>query len=214
MNSERQVTVRGAPAAIEAWIQMLAGPITEGWSRAADIEQKARGKRTSRWPICLVWSGNGGHPRTAVFLQPVSDAEVGVMSVVALDRRELGPQDLTAALEAFRTAFIAPRGNELQLTERPGHAGLSELISPKAQARFTAFARTANKVELHSGLDLPRWYDFLIQLHRDGARPPREALDTALKEESFTPTVIRELLDAYQDSEGFLTRYDAFRESE
>ena len=109
MNSERQVTVRGAPAAIEAWLQTLAGPITEGWSRAADIEQKVKGKRNGRWPICLVWSGNGGHPRTAVFLQPVSDAEVGVMSIVALDRRELAPEDRTAALEAFRDGTRCPR---------------------------------------------------------------------------------------------------------
>ena len=50
----------------------------------------------------LVWSGNGAHPRTAIFLQPVSDAEVGVMSIVALDRRELAPEDRNAALEAFR----------------------------------------------------------------------------------------------------------------
>jgi hypothetical protein len=193
---------------------MLAGPITGDWSRALDIEEKARGKRTSDWPICLVWSGNGGHPRMAVFLHPVSDAEVGVMSVVALDRGDLDARDRTAALEAFRTAFIAPSGDELQLTQRPGDAGLSELISPKAQARFAAFCRTANKAVLHSGLDLPRWYDFLIQLHRDGARPPLEAIAAALRQESFTPQVIRQLLDAYEHSEDFLTRYDAFGESE
>src|SRR4051794_15587115 len=98
MNGERQVTVRGAPGAIEAWLEMLDGPIAEGWSRAAEIEQKARGKRNSRWPICLVWSGNGVHPRTAVFLQPISDDEVGVVSIVALDRRELAPEDANAAL--------------------------------------------------------------------------------------------------------------------
>ena len=210
MNSERQVTVRGAPAAIEAWLKMLDGPITAGWSRAPDIEQKARGKRTSRWPICLVWSGNGIHPRTAVFLQPISDAEVGVMSVVALDRRELAPENITAVLEAFQTAFIAPRGNELQLTDRLSSAGLSELISPQAQARFTAFARTANKAVPHSGLDLPRWYDSLIQLHRDGATPPRETLEAALKTETFSPEAIGELLDAYEHSEDLLVRYDAF----
>jgi len=214
MNNERQVTVRGAPAAIEAWLQMLDAPITEGWSRAADIEQKARGKRNSRWPICLVWSGNGVHPRTAVFLQPISDAEVGVMSVVALDRRELGPEEITAVLDAFQTAFIAPRGNELQLTDRLSSAGLSELISPQAQARFTAFARTANKAVLHSGLDLPRWYDFLIQLHRDGAAPPRETLEAALKTETFSPEAIGQLLDAYEHSEDLLVRYDAFGDSE
>jgi hypothetical protein len=214
MNSERQVTVRGAPAAIEAWLQTLAGPITEGWSRATDIERKVKGKRNGRWPICLVWSGNGGHPRTAVFLQPVSDAEVGVMSVVAFDRRELAPEDRNAALEAFRTALVAPRGNELQLTDRPGSAGLSELISPQAQARFTAFARTANKALLHSGLDLPRWYDFLIQLHSDGASPPRQALEAALKEEAFSPDAIGQLLNAYEDTDAILTRYDALKERE
>jgi hypothetical protein len=213
MNSERQVTVRGAPADIEAWLQTLNGPIPEGWSRAADIEQKARGKRNSRWPICLVWSGNGVHPRTAVFLQPISAAEVGVMSVVALDRKELAPEDITAVLKAFQTAFVAPRGNELQLTDRLSSAGLSELISPQAQARFTAFARAANKAVLHSGLDLPRWYDFLIQLHRDGATPPRETLEAALKTETFSPEAIGQLLDAYEHSEDLLIRYDAFGDS-
>ncbi len=176
MNKERQVTVRGAPVAIGRWLEMLDGPITEGWSRAADIEKKARGKRNSRWPICLVWSGSGVHPRTAVFLQPISDAEVRVMSLVALDRGELAREDANAVLKAFQTALIAPRGDELQLTDGLSSAGLSELISPQAHARFTAFTHTANKAVPHSGLDLPRWYDFLIQLHRDGAAPPRRPL--------------------------------------
>lgn len=214
MSSERQVTIRGAPAAIEAWLQTLASPITEGWSRAADIERKVKGKRNGRWPICLVWSGNGDHPRTAVFLQPVSDAEVGVMSIVALDRKELALEDRNAALEAFRTALVAPWGNELQLADRLGHVGLSELISPQAQARFTAFARTANKALLHSGLDLPRWYDFLIQLHRDGTSPPCKALEGALKEEGFSPEAIGQLLSAYEHTDAILTRYEAFGERE
>jgi hypothetical protein len=214
MNSNRQVTVRGAPAAIEAWLQTLDGPFPEGWSRAPDIEQKARGKRKSRWPICLVWSGNGGHARTAVFLQPVSDTEVGIVSVVALDRRELATEELTAALNAFRMELVAPRGNELQLIDRPNSVELSELISPQAQARFMAFARTANKTVLRSGVDLPRWYDFLIQLHRDAATPPREALEAALKKEELSPEVIGQLLDAYEHSEDLLIRYDAFGERE
>jgi hypothetical protein len=214
MTNERQVTVRGTPAAIEAWLQTLAGPIAEGWSRAPDIEQKAKGKRNGRWPICLVWSGNGSYPRTAIFLKPVSDAEVGVTSIVPLDRRELAPEDRTAVLDAFRTALVTPRGNELHLTDEPRTVGLSDLISPQAQARFKGFARTANKAVLHSGLDLPRWYDFLFQLHRDGASPPREALVAALKEESFSPDTIGHLLNTYDHTDDILTRYDAFGERE
>jgi hypothetical protein len=214
MNSERQVTVRGTPAAIEAWLQTLAGSIVEGWSRSADIEQKVKGKRNGRWPMCLVWSGNGGHPRTAIFLQPISEAEVGVMSVVALDRKELAPEDRTAALEAFHEAVVTPSGNELELTEKPVCIGLSEMISPQAEARFTVFAHTAGKTTLHSGLDLPRWYDFLIQLHRDGASPPRAVLEAALKEESFSPGTIGQLLNAYEHADDILTRYDVFGASE
>jgi hypothetical protein len=214
MSTERQVIVRGTPTAIEAWLQTLTGPIPGDWSRALEIEQKVKVKRNGRWPICLVWAGNGGHPRTAIFLQPISETEVGVMSIVPLDRRELAPEDRTAALEAFRTALVTPRGNELQLTDKPGSDGLSELISPKAQARFLAFARTANKTVLHSGLDVPRWYDFLIQLHRDGVTPPREALEQALKEESFDPRIIEDLLNAYEHTDEILARYDAFGEGE
>jgi hypothetical protein len=87
---------------------------------------------------------------------------------------------------------------------------LAERISPQAQARFRAFARTASKVALHSGLDLPRWYDFLIQLHRDGTTPPRAILEAALKTERFSPDAIGQLLDAYEHSEDLLIRYDAF----
>ncbi|MHB1560199.1 MAG: hypothetical protein ACYC61_22335 [Isosphaeraceae bacterium] len=214
MSSERDVTVRGTPAAIEEWLGTLDGSIAASWSRAPEIEHKVKGRRNGRWPICLVWSGNGGHPRTAIFLQPVSDHEVGVMSIVALDQAQLAPEDRAATLEAFRTAIVTPRGGDLRLAERPATVGLSELISPRAQARFTAFARMANKAMLHSGLDLPRWYDFLIQLHRDGASPPREALEAALKDESFSPAVIGQLLDAYEHMEGILGRYDALGGSE
>ncbi len=214
MNNERRVMVRGTSTAIEAWLQTLTGLIPGDWSRALDIEQKAKGKRNGRWPICLVWAGNGLHPRTAIFLQPISDTEIGIMSMVPLDKRELAPEDRAAALDAFRTALLASPGNELQLTDKPGSAGLLELISPNAHARFMAFARRANKTMLHSGLDLPRWYDFLIQLHRDNATPPREALEKALEEESFSPSIIVHLLNAYEHTDEILTRYDEFGESE
>lgn len=214
MDSVRQVTIRGTPAAIEAWIQTLDCPIVEGWSRAPGIEERAKGRRNGRWPICLVWSGNGSYPKMAIFLRPVSDAEIGVTTIVALDRGKVAAEDHTAALEAFRTALVTPRGNELHWTDKAASVELPGRISPRAQARFTAFARTANKDMLHSGLDLPRWYDFLIQLRRDGASPPREVLGAALKDESFNPDAVGQLLTAYELTDDILTRYDAFRESE
>jgi hypothetical protein len=214
MRSDGQVIISGTPRAIEEWLQTLDGSLAENWSRAPDIEQKVKGRRNGRWPICLVWSGNGKHPRMAIFLQPVSDAEVSVMSIVPLDEGVLASEDRTAALEAFRAVLVTPRGDELRLADRPESDGLSDLISPRAQVRFTAFARTANKAILHSGLDLPRWYDFLIQLHREGTSPPRQALKSALEVEGFSPGVIGQLLDAYERTDSILTRYDAFGGSE
>jgi hypothetical protein len=210
MNAERQVTVRGTPAAIEAWIQTLSDPITEGWSRGKDIERKVKGKRDVQWPICLIWTGQGHHPKTAIFLKPVSDSEIGVTSIVPLDRKELAPEDRGAALKAFQIALITPSAEELELADQPAAApSLSEEISPRALARFVTFARTANKTVIHSGLDLPRWYDFLIQLHREGSQPPREILATALKDAAFSEEVIRQMLDVFDNTDDLLTRYDA-----
>jgi len=210
MSSERRATVRGTPAAIEAWLATLSDPVAEGWSHAVDIEQRLKGKRNGRWPICLVWSGNGRHPRTALFLRPLSDSEVGVMSIVPLDRKALAPGDRDAVLQAFRSALLDSGGGELQFTDRPDTPGLSDLISPQAQAHLAVFTRTANRTSLHPDRDLPRWYDFLIQLHRDEARPPGEALEAELKAEGFSPEVIERLLDAYAHTDALLTRYEAF----
>src|SRR5882724_3881772 len=104
MISEIQTTVRGAPLAIEDWIQSLKDPISEEWSRGTEIERKVKGKRDARWPICLIWSGQGVHPRTAIFLNTISDSEIGIMSLVPLDRKELALEDRQAALNAFQTA--------------------------------------------------------------------------------------------------------------
>ena len=132
------------------------------------------------------------------------------MSIVPLDRKALAPGDRDAVLQAFRSALLDSGGGELQFTDRPDTPGLSDLISPQAQAHLAVFTRTANRTSLHPDRDLPRWYDFLIQLHRDEARPPREALEAELKAEGFSPEVIERLLDAYAHTDALLTRYEAF----
>jgi hypothetical protein len=210
MDAERQLTIGGAPPAIESWVRTLSEPAAEGWSRGTEIERKVKLHRDAGWPICLVWSGEGRHPRTALFLRPVSDSEVAVTSVVPIDRKELAPDERRAALDAFRTALVMPNGTDLVVEEKSSAVELSDEVSPRATVYFRTFARTANKTLLHSGLDLPRWYDFLIQLHRDGATPPRDALEAALKNEAFSPEAITQLLDAYEHSEDLLLRYDAF----
>jgi hypothetical protein len=102
----------------------------------------------------------------------------------------------------------------LESNQRSASIEVGRAQDTQAQARFTALARTASKGMPHSGLDLPRWFDFLIQLHRDGASPPREAIEVALTDESFSPVAIGQLLDAYKYTEGILARYDAFGGSE
>jgi len=106
MEAKREMTVRGEPAAIKAWIRTLSAPVAGAWSRATEIERKRKLRPGADWPICLVWSGEDGHPKTAVFLGPVSDSEVAVKNLVPMDRNCLSPDDRRAVLEAFRTALI------------------------------------------------------------------------------------------------------------
>jgi hypothetical protein len=210
MEAERQATISGTPTAIEAWVQALSGPLAADWSRGTEIERKVKRKRDARWPICLIWSGQESIPRVAIFLQPASESEIAITSIVPLDRKELTSEQRGAALLAFRSAFINPRGVELELDENPRSAGLAEMLSPQAGARFEMFVSTANRNMAHGSLDLPRWYDFLIQLHREGSRPPRETLETALQEAAFSESALRQLLDHYDHTDELLSRYDAF----
>ncbi|HEX3657219.1 MAG TPA: hypothetical protein VHV55_15505 [Pirellulales bacterium] len=215
MEAEKQATIRGTPTAIESWIQSLSGPIDSEWSRGTEIEGKIKGKRKNpRWPICLIWSGEGRHPKAAVFLQPVSDSEVRIASIAPIDRKSLAAEDRGAALVAFEHSLIAPRATELQLAETPTSAELAEMVSPRAMAHFAAFVQTANKTILHSGLDLPRWHNFLIQLHRDRSHPARTNVEAALKVEAFSPSVIQQLLEAYDNSDDLLSQYDAIGKDE
>src|SRR3954447_6657207 len=112
MVAERQMTIRGAPPAIDSWTRALSN-LVGGWSRATGIERKVKLRRDAPWPICLIWSGEGHHPRTALFLQAVSDSEVAVTSVVPVDQRDLAADDYRAALDAFRASLVAPRGKDL-----------------------------------------------------------------------------------------------------
>lgn len=66
MVAERQLTIRGAPPIIESWTRALSNPGV-GWSRGTDIERKVKLRRDAPWPICLIWSGEGRHPRAALF---------------------------------------------------------------------------------------------------------------------------------------------------
>jgi hypothetical protein len=209
MEAERQMTVHGAPAALESWVQTLSDPGIEGWSRATEVERKVRIRPELRWPICLIWSGEGDHPRTALFLKPLSDEEIAVTNLVPLDRRKLALDDRQAVLDAFRSALIDPRGDELEVGKRLSSAGLVEQLSARALTRFLAFVRTADKAILHSELGLPRWYDFLIHLHREKTRPRWEILENALKDEAFSQEVIGQLRKVYDFADDLLSRYDA-----
>ncbi len=126
MQCRQQITVRGAPPALESWIGTLSDPGVEGWSRGTEIERKRRIRPDLRWPICLIWSGEGRHPRTALFLGPVSDTEVEVKFIVPFDRKQLDPDDRQAVLDAFRDALIVPRGIELKVEDRPLSAELPD----------------------------------------------------------------------------------------
>ncbi len=98
--------------------------------------------------------------------------------------------------------------------DRPLSSQLADAVSAQALACFRAFARTANRTLLHSSLDLPRWCDFLIQLHRDRAWPPQDILHEALRGEGFSEEVIQLLLAGSQMADVLLTRYDACGENE
>jgi hypothetical protein len=112
------------PPALESWVKTLSDPGVEGWSRGTEIERKRRLRPEYRWPICLIWSGEGRHPRTALFLGPVSDSEVEVKYIMPIDQNKLDPNDRQAVLEAFRDALIVPRGVELKVEYRPLSAEL------------------------------------------------------------------------------------------
>ena len=135
-----------------------------------------------------------------------------VTSVVPIDRKELTPGDRRAALEAFQSALISSKIEGLRVENEPSPTDLSETISPQAVARFTSFTRTANKSLLRAGLDLPRWYDFLIQLHQDRCWGLRPLLEEELRKHAFADCVMRELLAAYDHADELLTRYDAWRD--
>jgi hypothetical protein len=214
MEGERQMTVRGAPPAIESWVGMLSAGGLRDWSRADEIERRVKVNRDARWPICLVWSGEGRHPKTALFLQPVSDSEIAVTSVVPIDRKDLAPNDRSAALKAFHEAVVSLEGQELVVEDKPSAPDLPDVVSPAAVARFKTFVRTANKTCAHGGLDMPRWCDFLIQLHVDRSMPPRDVLERALRGEGFGEEASRQVVEVYDIAGDLLRRYDAFREKE
>jgi hypothetical protein len=215
MEAQQQITVRGAPAEISSWVHALSHLVNGAWSRDISIERKVKPNGARIWPICLVWSGEGIHPRTALFLQYVSESAVAITSIVPVDRKNLAREDQQAALEAFRTALIAPRGEALKVTETcSSPRELREEISPQAWARLESFAQTANRAMPQDRLDVPRWHEFLIQLHRDGTRPSHEILERALRQRAFREEAIERLLADYGRAEDLLGRYDAFREAE
>jgi hypothetical protein len=205
--------VRARPEVIEAWVENLAASMSQEWSRGTEIEGRVKRNRDARWPICLVWSGQGDeHPRTAIFLQPFSESEVAVTGVAPIDRRELTPEDRRAVLQAFDAALHTSSGTLVFQTKFVADP-LSETIGPRAFALFQRFVRSANKSILHSSLDLPRWFDFLIQLHQDGNHPPREVLERALMDHSFSEEARGQLLDLYDVSDSLLDRYEVMREA-
>ena len=119
MNSEQQVTVRGAPAAIEAWLQTLAGPITEGWSRR---RHRTESEGESRRPMADLPGVVGGRRSSPDGRLPTASFRLrGRRDERRGDRPQgTGPRRSYRSSQSFRDALVAPRGNELQLDRTPG----------------------------------------------------------------------------------------------
>jgi hypothetical protein len=145
-------------------------------------------------------------------LGPVSDTEVEVKYIMPIGQNKLDPNDRQAVLEAFRDALIVPRGVELKVEDRPLSAELPYELSAQSSARFETFVEIAEKTNLHDELGMTRWYDFLFRLHLDKNRPRRDVLEEGLRDEGFSEEVIGQLMKVYDFADGFLRRYDEFRE--
>lgn len=152
------------------------------------------------------------HPAAFMVLSKIEDNKYHIANIVPTESRELSYEEYNAILLELYDRFIKTTATEWQVeAEVTGpDVGIDHWISGKAVELLRFFSRTSNKSTGSSHpSDRAKWYDFIIQVHKDNSSLDAGTLSRWLHEEEEWPEDISvDLAIEYEFAIGLLKKLE------
>jgi hypothetical protein len=210
MSHRNELTIRGDPAALARFVQVVEASLADGWKRDQALEERARENGLGRTGArCFSCRAEGTRPAAAVWLVPRGPDELHASNVVPLETTRWDQEKRDRILEEFERTFAAPAMALADVTVRlaPERATPERALAADAARRFRAFLEAAPTPALRRE-DWRRWQAFVIQAHRDGTVVEEEDLDRWLGEAGWPDEPRRQLTSAFYAGRSLLQAYD------
>lgn len=202
--------LRGSASALGVLHDALKAHAVAPWRYAAEKVEKLREMGEEQDALAFERAPTPGFEAAGLVLLPVSDG-MDVVNIVPLNVSELSYRAYNAILQDFAASVAGPAakvaGFRVDLTNST--LQLEEKVPPNVMEALRRFSVTANRSTGASHpRDQERWFDFIIQAHRSGAKLDASTLARWLSESDGWPEDgARELAGEYERARELLVRF-------
>jgi hypothetical protein len=213
MRPPEELTIHGAGPQIARLLERLNGPLDGGWRRNTDAEARltSLGLPAGR-NHNFACTAEGQRPAAELWLDSRGDEVLSVDNIIPHGKRQLSEEEARRILADFDSQVIQPAGDgpEIRVELTPILETLEPHLSYDGLRRLKAFAASVDKSSPHPE-DSPRWREFIIQAHLDGADFDSSLLDQWLAEAGWPEEQRQHLTHTYEDTQSILAAYDEER---
>jgi hypothetical protein len=203
--------ISGEVDALERAITELEASLNNGWSRSLELEGRLRIRRGHK-VRCFTCTETNDRRAASVWLTEREGAGLWwVANIVPTAAGRLSHDEYNAIIEEFRSSFLQPIADRMQLAVRMGKTSedLEDWLTGTGAERLRVFSESANKSTGSSHHDdRHRWFEFLTQVHSDNRGPSASILRDWLIGDEWPDDVASELASEYEFGRGLLQHYD------
>lgn len=202
MDVYRELEIRGERSTVEAFMSAVSAGVGSGWADDHDSDDA--------WDYRFTYSDGSGRPSAKVYLKYREDSTVlYATNVIPQDRQSLEVDEYNAILEEFHQQLTALNSLGLTIDLSKASKTLEDYLSPGTAKKLEAFSNAANKSTGSSHpYDQERWFDFLVDLHKDRPDFDGTTLKRWLLDNGWSDDTASDLIIEYEFAQALLSFYD------
>lgn len=211
MQQFRDLKLIGNPNELEKVIEKIEALLCDGWTRAKDKEAKLKNKHNLSQFIFLAPKDNL-IPQGALHLTFDENGYLYVCNIVPVEAGQLGIKNYNLILENFLTKFVEPTVSNLniRIITSLAEKNIDDSMSPKVSEKLRRFSVCANKsTGCGHPRDQERFFDFVIQAHRESSLLDEFTLGKLLLDEGWSEYFADDLSNQYSSGRDLLKQYDS-----
>jgi len=205
----RDLKLIGKASEQEKLIDFIEQQLSHGWTRNREREADIK-SRSGYDKIVFSCSETGSRPAAELSFFTDEEGYLCVSNIVPKDPPNLEKDVYNAILEEFLTRFVEPAANglDIQIVITPAELTIENAMSSEMARLLKQFSAAANQ---SSGathpLDAGRFFDFIIQAHREESSLDETRLGGLLMEEGWSDKHAVDLLSKYDFGRDLLNYY-------